>query len=104
MRNLFRRAKRSGHKLYGRQIRITFPDGRAEAHLLPRTARYRDMTSAKIEFDQWGPGRPDNATPGECTCRMWRAYIWRHIKLLKPLRAAKLCALGLKRMISDGKM
>ncbi|MGB0908321.1 MAG: hypothetical protein ACPGVT_12580 [Maricaulaceae bacterium] len=97
-------AKRPGYKFYGRQILITFPDGRREAHLLPATAMFRDLETAKIEFDQWGPLYPSEYNQGQCLCDNWRARVWATARKMKLIRAARLCLLGAKRMYFDGKL
>lgn len=104
MGRFFKPAKRSGHKFYGRQILITFPDGRREAHLLPATAMFRDLGAAKIEFDQWGPLYPSEYNQGQCLCENWRARVWVTLAKLKFICALRLCLLGAKRMYWDGKL
>ena len=96
---MLKRPKRTGYKLYGRAITLEHPDGRIETHLLPKTAIYRDLSKATVSFEQWGPGWPSEHAEGDCTCDMWRAYVWRHFKTLRIFRGMKLLYRGFVRMI-----
>ena len=84
------RPKRSGDKLHGRIVIITHPDGKTESHLLPSAAIHRDLTAAKITFEQWD---------GDCLCSNWREYTFRHFKQFKILRGMRLLYRGFIRFL-----
>ena len=87
---MFSRPKRPGGKYHGRIIRITHPDGKTEAHLLPPVAVYRDLSLAQIEYEHF-----DN----ECMCEAHRLRLRKRLSDFKLIGAIKAAYYGFVRFI-----